>query len=252
MAVKGRPLLGRRVVVTRAEPQAPVLVDMLHHLGADTVELPTIRIEGPADGGASLRAAVTRLTTYEWVVLTSVNTVERLVPLLGAPPEVGAARLAAIGSGTAGALADAGLHVDLVPERFVAESLLDAFPPPSGLRRVLLPRAASARDVLPEGLRAAGWEVDVVEAYRTLRAEPSADALAAAAGAHAITFTSPSTVRSYLELAGSDGVPPVVACIGPVTAAAARESGLGVDVVADVHTVEGLVGALAERLAVLG
>ncbi len=250
--VKGRPLLGRRVVVTRAQQQARVLVDMLHRLGADTVELPAIRIEGPTDGGASLRAAVARLTTYEWVVLTSVNTVERLVPLLGAPPDVGSARFAAIGPGTAAALADAGLHVDLVPERFVAESLLDAFPPPSGLERVLLPRAASARDVLPEGLRAAGWEVDVVEAYRTVPAKPSPEALAAAADADAITFTSPSTVRSYLELAGPHGVPPVVACIGPITAAAARESRLRVDVVADVHTMEGLVAALAARLAVLG
>ena len=236
-------------MVTRSAPQAPVLVGMLHRLGADTVEAPAIRIEDPDDGGQALRAAAARLGTYDWVIVTSVNTVERLVPLLGDPPYAGPTRLAAIGPGTAGALARAGLHVDVVPERYVAESLLDAFPPPSRRRRVLLPRAAAARDALPDGLRAAGWEVDVVEAYRTAQGQPSPQALASAAGADAITFTSPSTVRSYLELAGPGAVPPVVACIGPVTAAAARESQIDVAVVADVHTMEGLVDALAARLA---
>ncbi len=244
-----RPLRGRKVVVTRAAPQAPVLVGMLHRLGADTVELPAIRVEVPADGGEALRSAAVRLATYDWLVVTSVNTAERLVPLLGDPPDAGLTRLAAIGPGTAAALVHAGLHVDLVPERFVAESLLDAFPPPTGRRRVLLPRAAAARDVLPDGLRAAGWEVDVVEAYRTVQGQPSPQALASAAGADAITFTSPSTVRSYLELVGPGAVPPVVACIGPVTAAAARESQIDVAVVAEVHTMEGLVDALTARLA---
>lgn len=248
-ALSDRPLRGRKVVVTRSAQQAPVLAGMLRRLGAETVEVPVIRIEGPGDGGRALRGAAAHLATYDWLVVTSVNTVERLVPLLGDPPDVGPARVAAIGPGTAAALTGAGFHVDLVPERFVAESLLDAFPPPTGGRRVLLPRAAAARDVLPQGLRAAGWEVDVVEAYRSVQDQPSPEALASAAGADAITFTSPSTVRSYLELAGPGAVPPVVACIGPVTAAAARESHVDVAVVAEVHTMEGLVAALAAQLA---
>ncbi len=239
------------MVVTRAAQQAPVLAGMLHRLGAETVELPVIRIEEPSDGGQALRSAAARLGTYDWLVVTSVNTVERLVPLLGDPPDTGPTRVAAIGPGTAVALTGAGLRVDLVPERFVAESLLAAFPSPSGGRRVLLPRAAAARDVLPRGLRAAGWEVDVVEAYRSVGDHPSPPALASAADADAITFTSPSTVRSYLELAGPGAVPPVVACIGPVTAAAARQSALEVAVVAEVHTMQGLVDALAARLAAL-
>ena len=242
-----RPLAGRTVVVTRPEEQAQALVDLLRRQGAEALEVATITIVDPADGGEALRAAAARLDSYEWVVFTSVNSVERFVPLLGDPPAVGSARLAAIGPGTAAALAHRGLAPDLVPEQFVAESLLEAFPAPSGGRRVLLPRAAVARHVLPEGLRAAGWDVDVVAAYRTETAHPPAEALAAAAVADAVTFTSPSTVRSYLETAGPLAVPAVVACIGPVTAAAARQRHLDVDVVADVHTMEGLVEALASH-----
>ncbi len=243
-----RPLLGRTVVVTRAEEQGSGLVDILQDLGTTVLQLPTIRIADPADGGEGLRAAAENVGDYEWVVFTSVNAVERFVPLLGRPPATGPARVAAIGAGTAGALAGAGLHVDLVPERFVAEALLEAFPEPCGRRRVLLPRAAVAREVLPDGLRAAGWVVDVVEAYRTERASPSVESLAAAAAADAITFTSASSVGSYLDAAGMAAVPPVVACIGPVTAAAAKERGLGVDVVAEAHTLKALAEALAAHL----
>ena len=135
---------------------------------------------------------------------------------------------------------------DLVPERFVAESLLGEFPPGPG--RVLLPRAAVARALLPDGLRAKGWEVDVVEAYRTERVPPSEEQLVAARRADAITFTSSSTVTSFVESAGREAVPPVVACIGPVTAETARSCGLVVDVVADVHTIDGLVDALVVAL----
>jgi uroporphyrinogen III methyltransferase / synthase len=132
-----------------------------------------------------------------------------------------------------------------VPERFVAESLLDAFPdPPARGGRVLLARAAVARDVLPEGLAARGWAVDVVEAYRTVSAPLTDTQREAAAAADIITFTSSSTVERYLDAAGADAVPPVVACIGPVTAATARRHGLEVTVEAEVHTIEGLVDAL--------
>jgi len=246
-----QPLRGRTVVVTRAESQAPALVDLLQRLGADTVQMPTIGVVDPDDGGEGLRAAAARMAGYDWVIFTSVNAVERFVPLLDRAPAAGATprtRVAAIGPGTARALVGAGLVVDLVPERFVAESLLEVFPAPSGRGRVLLPRAAAAREVLPEGLRAAGWEVDVVEAYRTEQPRPSAESLAAAAGADAITFTSASSVSSYVEAAGPGAVPPVVACIGPVTAAAAEERGLKVDVVAEDHTIDALAAALAAHL----
>jgi uroporphyrinogen III methyltransferase / synthase len=119
--------------------------------------------------------------------------------------------------------------------------------PPAGGGSVLLARAAEARDVLPEGLRERGWSVEVVEAYRTVQGRPSADELAAAAGADVVTFTSSSTVRNFLAVC--DTVPPVVACIGPVTAATAREHGLHVDVEADVHTIDGLLDALVAHVA---
>ena len=114
---------------------------------------------------------------------------------------------------------------------------------------MLLPRAAVARDVLPDALRAAGWQGDVVGAYRTVPATPSAEELAAARMADAITFTSASTVTRYLEAARPDAVPPVVACIGPVTAEAARAAGLTVTAVAEAHTIDGLVAALLTALA---
>ncbi len=244
-----RPLYGRRVVVTRAREQASELSSRLRALGADVVELPAIAIEDPADGGAALRAAVARIARYQWVVFTSPNGVHRTFAEVPDTRALGGVRVAAIGPGTADALSRYRIVPDLVPERFVAESLLAAFPAPGpGAGPVLLARAAVARDVLPQGLRASGWEVDVVDAYRTVPAEPTVEALDAAADADAITFTSSSTVANYLAIAGRDHVPPVVACIGPVTAATAREHDLPVAVEAEVHTIDGLIDALVSHL----
>ena len=241
-----RPLFGTRIVVTRAREQASALVDRLRTLGAETIELPAIEIADPADGGVAVRKAADAIATYSWVVFTSANAVARFMPLLRDARALGPVRVAAIGPGTADALAEFGVTADLVPDRFVAEALLDAFP--DGQGRVLLPRAAVARDVLPAGLEAKGWDVDVVEAYRTEPASPSDAALAAAATADAITFTSSSTVTNFLAVAGADRVPGLVACIGPVTADTARAAGLRVDVVAEEHTIDGLVDALCAAL----
>jgi uroporphyrinogen III methyltransferase / synthase len=247
---ENRPLFGRRVVVTRAREQASELAALLQAQGAATVEVPAIEIRGPADGGAALAAAVDRLGSYDWVVLTSPNGARRLLDAIrdgGRDARaVAGAQLAAIGPGTAEALAAGNLVVDLVPPRFVAESLLDAFPEPTGPARgrLLLVRAAVARDVLPEGMRAKGWDVDVVEAYRTERAPLDEAQAAAVAGADVVTFTSSSTVTNFLAALGDRPIPPAVVVIGPITAATAREQGLSVDAEAEVHTVEGLVDAL--------
>ncbi len=235
---EGRPLFGRRVVVTRARAQASNLVEKLQALGAETVELPTIEIAEPADGGEALRAAAP--AAYDWVAFTSVNAVERTFAGLRDARAFGAAQVAAVGPGTAGALAARGVVADLVPPSAVAEALVEAFP--AGAGQVLIPQAAAARPVLAEGLRAKGWRVDVVDAYRTVPAQPTDEALAAAAKADAIAFTSSSTVTSWLALGAT--LPPVVACIGPVTAATASEHGVPVTVVATEHTVDGLVDAL--------
>jgi uroporphyrinogen III methyltransferase/synthase len=245
---EARPLFGRRIVVTRAREQASDLVERLHRLGAETIELPAITIDEPDDDGAELREGAARLRRgdFEWVAFTSANAVERFCRLLRDAREFGSAKVAAIGPGTGDALRRLGVEPDLVPERFVAESLVDAFP--RGKGKVLLPRAAVARDVLVDGLAAKGWGVNVVAAYRTRPADPSASALAEARKADAITFTSSSTVSNFLQVAGLDAVPAVVVCIGPVTAETAREAGLTVDVVAEEHTINGLVQALVDAL----
>jgi uroporphyrinogen III methyltransferase / synthase len=241
-----RPLLGLRVVVTRPADQAAPLAARLREEGAEPVLAPVIETVDPADGGAALADAVGRLASYDWVVVTSANGARRLLAALHDARDLGGVAVAAIGPGTAAVLREGNVEADLVPERFVAEGLLEAFPdPPEGGGRVLLPRAEVARDALPEGLRARGWEVDVVAAYRTLTVPVPDEVLDA--GADAITFTSSSTVTRWLEAAGPEGVPPLVACIGPVTAATAREHGLDVAVEAAEHTVEGLVAALVDH-----
>jgi uroporphyrinogen III methyltransferase/synthase len=244
---ESRPLFGRRVVVTRAREQASDLVARLNAAGADTVELPVIRVVDPSDGGAALRAGAARVHEFDWVVVTSANGAERLCRELRDARAFGGAQVAAIGPGTAAALRRRGVLADLVPPRFVAEALVEAFPAGSG--RVLLPRAAVARDTLPDGLRAKGWTVDVVEAYRTERIPVTDEARERARTADAITFTSSSTVTNFLDAAGRDALPPVVACIGPVTAGTARAQGLRVDVEAAEHTIDGLVEALVAHLS---
>jgi len=246
-----RPLFGRRVVVTRAREQASELVSKLVALGAETVEVPAIEVRESTDGGAALRQAAAELRRYDWVVLTSPNGARALLVALRTQGldarGFGDARVAAIGPGTADALAAGNVLVDLVPAEFVAESLVEAFPDAPARRRpgrVLLVRAAVARDVLPEGLRARGWEVDVVQAYRTEAAPIDDRRRVSLATADLITFTSSSTVTRFLDAAGRESLPPVVATIGPVTSATARERGVRVDIEAEVHSIDGLIDAI--------
>jgi uroporphyrinogen-III synthase len=241
-----RPLHGRSVVVTRAAEQASRLVATLAHLGATVVEVPTIAFVDAPDGGAALADAVAQIDRYDWVVLTSTNGVQRFLAAVGGAAPAGV-RVAVVGPGTADAVRAAGVEPDLLPDRFVAEALLEVFPPGPG--RVLLPQASVARPVLADGLRAAGWDVDAVVAYRTVAARPGPAVLERAAVADAVTFTSGSTVTGYLAAAGPDGVPPVVVCIGPVTAAAAEKAGLPVTAVAAEHTIDGLAAAVVGVLS---
>lgn len=241
------PLRGRSVVVTRATAQASTLVEHLEALGAEVVAVPVIEVADPADGGASLREALGSLDRYSWLVVTSANGADR-VCAVGSLREA-PVKVAAIGPGTVEALDRHGVPVDLVPGRFVAEGLLDVFPaPPPAGGRVLLAQAAGARPVLHDGLTAKGWDVDLVEAYRTVHPRLSAEVVDRASGADAITFTSASTVRGYVGAAGLEAVPPVVATIGPITSEASRELGVEVDVEAREHTIPGLVASLVDHL----
>ncbi len=244
-----RPLHSRRVVVTRARAQASGLAATLRALGADVVELPAIRIE-PRTESAEVRAAVASIGEYALLCLTSPNGVRLLFDALAAGGRdaraLSGATVAAIGPGTAGALRERGIVADVVPERFVAEALVEAL---VGIevegRRVLVARAAEARDVLPDALRERGAEVDVVALYETVREEPTAEAVEAAQAADYVTFTSSSTVANLTAALG-DLFPPSarVVSIGPVTSEAARAAGLEVDVEAERHDIDGLLDAL--------
>jgi uroporphyrinogen III methyltransferase/synthase len=197
------------------------------------------------------------LAEVDWVVFTSANGVDAFFDRGLAARNLDAralapVRIAVIGPGTAAALARRGLRADLVPERFVAESLLDAFP--AGPGRVVLARAETARDVLPEGLVAKGFSVEVLAVYRTEAAQPDPAArtrlLGTGPAVDAITFTSSSTVDNFCDaLAGGLPEPqPKVVSIGPVTSATARARGLHVDVEADPHTIDGVVEAVVRLL----
>ena len=189
------------VVVARAAEQAGGLVERLQALGADVVEVPVIAIVDPADGGAALVSAAARLVATDWVVVTSPNGARRLARALpaGRWPRPGP-KLAVVGPGTAEACTELGLTVDLLPRRFVAEGLLDELPPGPG--QVLVAQAEAARPVLVDGLRAKGWNVEAVVAYRTVPAAVEPALVGRAAQADAIVFTSGSTVRGYVAAAG--------------------------------------------------
>jgi len=244
-----RPLHGRRVVVTRARAQASGLAAILRNLGAEVVELPAIRIE-PRTESDLVRAAVAVIEEYALVCLTSPNGVRLLFEALAEAGKdaraLAGATVAAIGPGTARQLAAHGIRADVVPERFIAEALVEALAGVEvGGRRALVARAAEARDVLPEALRERGASVDVVALYETVREEPDEDAVAAAQAADYVTFTSSSTVRNLLEALGERFPAEArVVSIGPVTSETARELGLEVDVEAERHDVDGLIAAL--------
>ena len=236
-------LSGRTVVITRAKDQSASLATALRGRGAVVVEVAVLVIAPPGDRGVALRAAAASAPTFDWIVLTSPNGVDAFVDALAGL--ACATPIAVVGSGTAARLATFGLTPALVPQRFVAEGLVEVFPPaPARGGRVLVAQAEAARDVVARGLRAKGWDVLAVAAYRSVAADVGADAMGRARSADAIVFTSSSTVERFVAVVGARGVAPVVACIGPVTAATARAMGLEVSVVAEPHTIAGLVDGL--------
>ena len=251
---EGRPLAGKRIVVTRTRTQAGVLSSQLHSMGADVIELPTIRIEPPSDlrGFAEL---VQDAHAYDWIVFTSPNGVNAFFDLFyklyDDAREIGGAKIAAIGPATAQRVKEFRLHVDLQPEEFVAEAVVREFKKQGGVEnlRILLARAEKARDVLPKELSAMGGIVDEGFAYQTVpetRDDNGARRRLSEEGADLITFTSSSTVENFMAL----GLPwpngMRVASIGPVTSKTARDLGLTVDVEARRHDIPGLVDAIGK------
>ncbi|MGA8531904.1 MAG: uroporphyrinogen-III synthase [Acidobacteriaceae bacterium] len=255
------PLAGRRILVTRARHQAGALADQLRALGAEVVEIPAIAIV-PPESYAPLDAALNDLSPYQWLIVTSVNGARALaerIALAGvAPSAFSHLRTAAVGSATARALREMGLEIAVTPREYVAESLVETLGDQVRGQRVLLARAAVARDVIPGALRTRGATVDIVDAYRTVVPAESVARIRTILGSaggvpDTATFTSSSTVTNFLHLLqeAGIGVPKTmrVISIGPVTSQTLREHDWEPAAEADPHDLNGLVRAVVGALA---
>ena len=252
---ESRPLFGKGIVITRPEAQAQSFADLLHEQGARPIPFPTIRIV-PPESWERMDKAIDCLSEYQWLIFTSANGVRffvrRLKEVNRDIRHLKGIKICTIGPATAQALDELGLRVDLVPESFISEGVVKAF---SGQNtkgsRILIPRAEQARDVIPEGLAALGARVDVVTAYRTVGSGKRSEELTALIDdgkVDVITFTSPSTVNHFVDIMGTKSLPEQIkiAAIGPVTAAAAKNAGLNVDILQETYTIPGLVEAMAD------
>jgi uroporphyrinogen III methyltransferase/synthase len=240
-------MLGQRIVVTRAREQAGELTARLRSLGAEVIEFPTIEIR-PAEDYRPLDEAIARLDSYDWLIFTSANGVRFFAARAG--ERAVRARICAIGPATRRALERLHLQADLMPAEYVAESLVEAFASEDlAGKRILLPRAVMARDVVPAELTSRGARVDVVEAYRTAIPDGAAalarEIFSGPRKPGWITFTSSSTVTNFVAAAGVEALAGVrVASIGPITSATARKHGIAVTVEAATYTTDGLVEAI--------
>jgi uroporphyrinogen-III synthase len=252
------PLAGRRIVITRAARQSGGLRERLEREGAEVLLVPTIEI-APPESYAPLEDALRQAAGFDWLVVTSANAVrvigDRLAVLGLAPQVLKRLRCAAIGRATADALRELGLAVEIIPERAVGEALADALAEHVQEQKVLLVRAAVARDVVPDGLASVGAAVTVVDAYRTVIPANAVERARAVFGSEplpdAVVFTSGSTVTHLLEVLHGAGLPfpSCVACvsIGPVTSAALRDAGLTVAAEAETASLDALVDACVRR-----
>lgn len=241
-----KPLFGKRIVVTRTREQASELSKKLSALGAEIIELPTIKIQPRRD--PKISEAIARLSHFDWVVFTSHNAVEIFFTHMRAQGldarAFQSARVAAIGQATAKSLEAHGILCDIIPEKFVAESLLEALEN-QGIRgeKILLPCAAEARDVLLEGLTHAGAEVTRIFLYDTVVPDDlPQDTIAAASSADIVTFASSSTAKNFFSIIHNTSA--TFACIGPITAATVRELAREPEIVAETYTIDGLVLAI--------
>jgi uroporphyrinogen-III synthase len=258
--VTGSPLAGRRILVTRARHQAGQLSEKLRALGAEVVEIPAIEIV-PPESYAALDRALGNLAQFQWLIVTSANGVEalaaRVAALRIAAGDFRHLSIAAVGSATAQALRGLGLAVSVTPKEYVAESLVEALGERVQGERVLLARAAVARDVIPDALRTRGALVDVVDAYRTVIPDESVTAIRTLFREErripdAATFTSSSTVANFLALLTKAGIAApktmLAVSIGPIASGTLRENGWEPAAEADPHDLEGLVRAVVAAL----
>ena len=255
---KVKPLLGRRIVVTRARSQASSFVRAIEEQGGEVVKFPTIEIHPPKSYGP-LDRSIQAIKSYQWIIFTSVNGVrlflDRVKQLQQDMRDLEGIKIAAIGPETASAIEAVPLRVDLMPHEYRAEAILQEFRPEEMRgKRLLLPRAAEARDILPTTLREWGAEADVVETYRTVAAKndaPRLRKLLLEKKIDMVTFTSSSTVNHFAALFSDEDLKGLLAgtaigCIGPITQKTAEEKGIRVDVVARDYTIAGLIQAIVE------
>lgn len=254
-----RPLAGRRILITRARHQAGQLAQLLQEQGAETVEIPAIEIVPPQSFDA-LDAALQNLNAYRWIIVTSTNGARAIgdrLGILGLEAAVFAQQqVAAIGAGTAETLREQGIPVALVPNAYVAESLLDALGQPEPGSRILIVRGEVARDILPVQLTARGAVVEIAEAYRNVVPDESALKIATLFAADSLvdaaTFTSSSTVSNFFHLLDAAEITRPAGLkavsIGPVTSRTLREHGWEPAAEADPHHLDGLVAATITAL----
>lgn len=253
-----KSLSGLRILVGRARHQASALSRGLRSLGADVIEIPFIEIRAP-HSYRPLDSSLKQINQYDWLILTSVNGVDALegrMQVLGIkPPAMRTLKVAAIGPATRERIESLGLKVDVVPSRYIAESVVESLRDRVEGKRVLLARAKVARDVIPRELRRLGAKVDVVEAYETVVPRSSRQALQKLMSdtetrPHIVTFTSSSTVRNFVALLSGRRRPQMngvrFASIGPVTSATMRELGVPVDIEASSYTIPGLIEAIGD------
>ncbi len=253
------PLFGRKIIVTRARSQASQLVESIRELGGEAVEIPAIEIE-PSRDMSGLYQAFNNISAYSWLLFTSVNGVQIFFDEMKSREldlrMLAGLKIAAIGPATAAALKTFGMIPDFIPAEYVAESIIEGLRPllrPG--ERVLLPRAAAAREVLPQRLGELGILVDEIHIYRSRKPEMDEKAIQILDSAQAdyLTFTSSSTVDNFVKIIGPERVPDFAgkvktACIGPITAERARQAGFNVNIVASEYTIPGLLAAILEDL----
>ena len=260
-SVSSDALRGKRILITRARSQASSLVQRIESLGGEVVEFPTIEIRPPESYGP-LDQAINQIGSYDWLIFTSVNGVEqflkRFEKLAKNIADLAGIEVGAIGPETAKRLTAAQIQPSLVPKQYQAEGILEALIPETVLgKRILIPRAAKARDILPQTLRQWGAQVDVVEAYQTVLPQLDVSALCKLLGEgtiDVITFTSSSTATNFAAMLGDQDVSrllsrTVIACIGPITRKTVEDLGMRPKIVSEEFTIPGLVSAIVDYFA---
>jgi uroporphyrinogen III methyltransferase / synthase len=260
-SVSSDVLRGKRILVTRARSQALSLVQRIESLGGEVIEFPTIEIRPPESYGP-LDQAINQIGSYDWLIFTSVNGVEQFLNRFEKVgkniADLAGIEIGAIGPETAKRLTAAQIQPSLVPKQYQAEGILEALISETVLgKRILIPRAAKARDILPETLRQWGARVDVVEAYQTVLPEIDVSALCKLlreGTIDMITFTSSSTATNFAAMLRDQDLPrllsrAVIACIGPITRKTVEDLGMRPEVVSEEFTIPGLVSAMIDYFA---